>query len=319
MVQRAEIPSLSALFTMRSTRRAARRDGRTSKDSEGLTMHQIVRPTGTRLRGRYVLLVIGVAAVVAACGISAAEEQELGQEEAAQVDSEVPMVRDTAVDRFVSALGLKLAAAAGRADESWRFAVVNTEQLNAFSLPGGYVYVNRGLIEQSDRLDELAGVMGHEIGHIVRRHSVKQLEKGKKRDVGLVALCTLTNACRSVGGVIAVQAGADAMTARHSQRDELEADAEGVQYAVQAGYDPEGLAAFLQKMLEQRKSQPSLVEAIFASHPPDQARIVAINRRIEALGDLRARHLVRDTPELHAMQARLRALPPPPPPKKTAK
>jgi hypothetical protein len=72
-------------------------------------------------------------------------------------------------------------------------------------------------------------------------------------------------------------------------------------------------------MLEQRKSQPSLVEAIFASHPPDQARIIAINRRIEALGDLRARRLVRDTPELHAMQARLRAMPPPPPAKKTAR
>ena len=282
-------------------------------------MHDIERRTGTRLRARHALLLAGATAMIAACGITKAEEQQLGQEEAAQVDSEVPMVNDTTVDRFVTALGLKLAAAAGRADEPWRFAVVNTDQLNAFSLPGGYVYVNRGLIERSDRLDELAGVMGHEIGHIVKRHSVEQLEKGAKRDVGMVLLCTLTNACRGVGGVIAVQAGADAMTARHSQHDELEADAEGVQYNVRAGYDPKGLAAFLQMMLDQRETEPSLVDAIFASHPPDKARIVAIDRRIEALGDLSARHLVRDTPEFHAVQARLRSLPQPPPIKKQAR
>jgi predicted Zn-dependent protease len=175
------------------------------------------------------------------------------------------------------------------------------------------LYVTRSLIEQADSLDELAGVMAHEIGHVVRRHSVKQMQESKRQDVALVLLCTLTSVCRGIGGAIAVRVGADAATAQYSQHDESEADSAAVAITTGAGIDPEGLPAFLQRVLEQRTEQPTPLEAFFASHPTDERRISALRRQIDALGDLAGRRLIRDTPEFHSVQERVRALPPPPP------
>lgn len=257
-------------------------------------------------------LALGALALTAACSVSQGDERAIGAEEAASVDSELPILRDTVVTAFVAKLGQSIASRTSRANLDWRFAVVNTGDVNAFSLPGGFIYVNRGLIEHSDRLDELAGVMGHEIGHVVRRHSVKQLQKAAKRDVGVVLLCTLTRACHSLGGAVAVQVGADAMTARYSQRDETEADSEAVVNTVRAGFDPEGLPAFLQWMLEQRTDQPTPIDAFFATHPTDQARIAALERRIARLGRSPQQALIRDTPEFQRIREQLRALPRPP-------
>jgi predicted Zn-dependent protease len=257
-------------------------------------------------------LALGALALTAACSVSQSDERTIGAEEAASVDSELPLLRDSVVTAFVAKLGQSIASRTSRADLDWRVAVVNADDVNAFSLPGGFIYVNRGLIERSDRLDELAGVMGHEIGHVVRRHSVKQLQKAAKRDVGVVLLCTLTRACSTLGGAIAVQAGADAMTARYSQRDEAEADSEAVVNTVRAGFDPEGLPAFLQWMLEQRTDQPTPIDAFFATHPTDEARVSALKRQIARLGLSPQRALVRDTPEFQSVREHLRALPPAP-------
>ena len=256
-------------------------------------------------------LALGALALTAACSVSESDERAIGAEEAASVDSQLPILRDSVVTAFVAKLGQSIASRTSRADLEWRFAVVNTADVNAFSLPGGYIYVNRGLIESSDSLDELAGVMGHEIGHVVRRHSVRQLQKAAKRDVGVVLLCTLTRACHTLGGAVAVQVGADAMTARYSQHDETEADSEAVVNTVRTGFDPEGLPAFLKWMLEHRTDQPTPIDAFFATHPTDEARIAVLERRIARLGPSQ-RALVRDTPEFQAVREHLRALPPPP-------
>jgi predicted Zn-dependent protease len=257
-------------------------------------------------------LALGALVLTAACSVSQSDERAIGAEEAANVDSTLPILRDSATTEFVATLGRTIASRTSRADLDWHFAVVNSTDLNAFSLPGGFIYVNRGLIENSDRLDELAGVMGHEIGHVVRRHSVKQLEKGAKRDVGVVLLCTLTRACQTIGGRIAVQIGTDAMSAQYSQRDESEADSEAVVNTVRTGFDPEGLPAFLQWMLEHRTAQPTAIDAFFATHPTDEARIADLERQIARVDRSRRPSLVRDTPEFQTMRQHLRALPPPP-------
>lgn len=257
-------------------------------------------------------LTFGAFFAMAACTVSSSSERELGVEEAAQIDSEIPLIRDTIVTGFVTALGRSMASRTSRANLDWRFAVVNSQELNAFALPGGFIYVTRGAIEQSDRLDELAGVLGHEIGHVVRRHTVKQIQQAKKRDVGGILLCTLTRACSTIGGVIAVQVTGDAMTAKYSRNDESEADAEAAVNTVRAGIDPEGLPAFLQKLLDQQTDQPTLVDLFFATHPTDQARISALNRRIAALDLPAGKTLTRDTPEFHRIQEHLRTLPRPP-------
>ena len=249
--------------------------------------------------------------VAFACSVSPSEERELGVELAASADSQLPLVRDTVVLKFVKGLGRAMAAQTSRADLDWQFAVVNTNEVNAFALPGGFVYVTRGVLERADRLDEVAGVMAHEIGHIVRRHSAKQIQQAERRDVGLVLLCTLTRVCKSVGGVIAIKAGADAMTAQYSQRDESEADAEAVTITRRANIDPEGLRSFLQKILAARTEQPTPVDAFFATHPTDEARVEALGDQIGRLPPPE-RALTTDTPEFHRMQDHLRTLSPPP-------
>lgn len=256
--------------------------------------------------------VLACLALAAACRVSPEQERAIGSADAAKIDSEMPLIRDTAIDRFVTALGRSMASRTSRADLDWHFSVVNSPEVNAFALPGGFIYVNRGAIEHADRLDELAGVMGHEIGHVVRRHSVAQIEQAEKGQVAVVLLCTLTPACRSIGGRLAIRIGADAKSAHYSQRDEAEADSEGVVNTVRAGIDPEGLPSFFQKLLDQRAQQPTAFESFFSTHPTDQSRVSATRKQIEALPHPSGQELVRDTPEFHAIQARVKAFPQPP-------
>ena len=251
--------------------------------------------------------------VVAACSVSQDEEVEMGKEDAARVEAEVPLLGDSAIDSFVAALGHSMASKTSRADLNWHFKVVNSPEVNAFALPGGFVYVNRGAIEQADRLDELAGIMGHEIGHVVRRHSVDQLKKSERGKIGLVFLCTLTTVCRTIGGRVAVDVGANALAAHYSQRDEAQADSEGVINTVRAGINPEGLPAFFQKLLETQKTQPTRVEAFFSTHPTDESRVATTRQQIRQLNPPPASDLTRDTPEFHSIQARVRGLPAAPP------
>jgi len=259
------------------------------------------------------VLALGVLAVTVACSVSPRDEQQRGGEVAAAVDSQLPMLRDTVVAQFVTTLGRSLTSGTAGENTNWRFTVVNIALVNAAALPGGYVYVTRGLIEQSDSLDELAGVMAHEIGHVIRHHSAKQMKEEDKRKAGLIVLCTLTRVCTSVGGVVAVKVGAEAQEAQYSQRHESEADSVAVLITRGAGIDPEGLPQFLQKVLEERARRPSALEAFFSSHPTDEARIAALHRQIAALGPP-GQTLIRSTPEFGVVRDRVRALPPPPTP-----
>jgi predicted Zn-dependent protease len=249
---------------------------------------------------------------IAACSVSPQQEIALGAADAAKTDSELPLIHDTLINQFVAKLGLSMAKRTSRADLDWHFSVVNSPEVNAFALPGGFIYVNRGAIEQADREDELAGIMGHEIGHVVRRHSVQQLQKRERGDVALVMLCTLTRACRTLGSRVAIDVGANALAARYSQHDEAEADSEGVVNTLRAGIDPEGLPSFFQKLLELQKQQPTAVEAFFATHPTDASRVAATRKQIGALPRAPQAVLRRDTPEFHAIQQRVHALPAPP-------
>lgn len=263
---------------------------------------------------RFTMLIPAVAlAWAAGCGgVTQDQERELGAQDAAQIDSTLPLIHDSLVTGYVAALGKSMASRTSRADLGWRFAVVDSRQVNAFALPGGFIYVNRGAIEQAERMDQLAGIMGQEIGHVVRRHAVKQLEQREGGRVALVLLCTMTHACSSLGGRIAIAVGANAAVARYSQHDEAQADSEGVVNTVRAGIDPEGLPSFFQKLLNSRKEQPTELDAFFATHPTDQSRVDATRREIQELHPDVQRKLLQDTPEFRQMQARLRAMPAPP-------
>lgn len=269
--------------------------------------------SGSNTAGRVALLTVLVSLSVAAgCSVSPEQERQIGLNEAQQIDSEMPLIRDTMITRFVTSVGQSMASRTSRADLDWHFSVVNSPEVNAFALPGGFIYVNRGAIEQADRFDELAGIMGHEIGHVVRRHSANQIEQTERDQVGVLLLCTMTVACRTIGGRMAIRIGADAKTAHYSQKDEAQADSEGVVNTLRAGIDPEGLPSFFQKLLDTRAQQPTAVQAFFSTHPTDQSRVTATRKQISELPNVAGRQLVRDNAEFHAIQAYLKTIPPPP-------
>ena len=251
--------------------------------------------------------------VVSSCSVSQDQEVAMGQQDAAEVNAQLPIVTDPAISGYIQSLGESIAKTTSRADLDWHFYVINTKQVNAFALPGGYVYVNRGLIESADKLDELTGTLGHEIGHVIQRHSVKQMQSAQKANVGVAVLCTLTNICHSGLAQAAVQVGGTAVFARHSRLDELQADSEGVVNVTRAGYDPEGIPDLFQVLLKEREYQPTIVDGWFASHPLEEARIAKAEQQIAAVEPTHSGRFIVDTPEYQAFKTRVSQLPAPPP------
>jgi len=256
---------------------------------------------------------IATAVILTGCSVSQDQEVELGRQNAAEINAHVPIVTDPAVSDYIQTLGESIARKTTRADLDWHFYVVNTRQVNAFALPGGFVYVNRGLIESTDHLDELTGTLGHEIGHVVERHSVKQMEKAQKANAGVAVVCTFTNICQSGLAQAAVQVGGTALFARYSRHDELQADSEGVVNVARAGYDPQGIPDLFEVLLKEREYQPTKVEGWFADHPLEETRINRAKQLIATLPEVRGKRFLVDTPEFHAFKARVGALPLPPP------
>ena len=252
--------------------------------------------------------------VVAGCGVSEDQEVQLGRQNAEQINSQIPLVRDPIVTNYVRDLGLSIARTTPRADLDWQFFVVNSREVNAFALPGGFVYVNRGLIERAQDLDELAGALGHEIGHVVRRHSVQQMEKRNGANLAVGLGCTLTRICNSDVARAAIQVGGAALFARYSRTDEAEADSEAVLNVTAAGLDPHGIPTLFRRLIEERRTAPLRIAAFFASHPLEEDRIVATEREISALDPRELEGLRVDDPSYQAFRAHLQSLPAPPEP-----
>jgi predicted Zn-dependent protease len=256
-----------------------------------------------------------VVLLLSACGVSQDQEVAIGRQGAAQVNAQLPIVRDPVVAEYVRQLGLSIARETSRADLDWQFVVVDSREVNAFALPGGIIYVNRGLIERAQKLDELAGALGHEIGHVVRRHSVEQMKKARGANVAVSLTCTLTRICDNSVAQAAIQVGGAALFARYSRQDEAEADSEAVGNVIRAGIDPEGIPALFERLLAERRQSPLAIEAFFASHPLEEERIRETERVIAALPPESLDGLARDVPSYREFRARLAALPGPPEPR----
>ena len=252
-----------------------------------------------------VVLLVGASA----CGVSEEREIALGRTNAEEIAAKYPLVTDSVVGAYVQALGMRLARGTSRPSLPWHFSVVDSKDVNAFALPGGFVYVNRGLIEHTERMDELAGVLGHEIGHIVRRHSVQQLKQSGGTRVGIALFCGLTSVCDSRMARIAIDLGGAAWLARHSRSAEAEADSEAVANTVRAGVSPEGIPAMFQTMLSMRRSEPGLVQTFFGSHPVEEDRIATTRRLVESVDPSIRGTLERDDADFQAMKRRLASLP----------
>ncbi|HUQ99827.1 MAG TPA: M48 family metalloprotease, partial [Gemmatimonadaceae bacterium] len=152
-------------------------------------------------------------------------------------------------------------------------------------------------------------------GHVVRRHTVKQMEKAQGANVGVTLACVLTSICNSQVAGAAINIAGGAVFARFSRQDEAEADVEGVNNVVRARINPQGMVSMFQKLLEERKRRPAGVEAWFITHPLEEDRIAAVQARINQIPRAQLASLGTDTRNFHTFKSRLQSLPPSPPPR----
>ena len=245
----------------------------------------------------------------AACAVSQQQEVQLGAETAAQIEQQLPLVRDGQVNSYITSLGRSLARVADTRGLTWNFKVVDSKEVNAFAIPGGWVYVNRGLIERAQNMSQLAGVLGHEIAHVTLRHSVQQMQQMQGAGAGVTVLCTLTKVCQSGAGQTAINVGGSALFAKFSRSDENEADAEGVRTTVRAGIDPRGIPEMFGILLNERQRNPNALESFFATHPLEQDRIATTEALIATFPASQLRGLRKDATAFQSFRSRLRSLP----------
>lgn len=261
-------------------------------------------------------LIIGlvVAVSTSACAVSTQEEVQLGAEYSAQINQQLPIVQDLEINRYVNVLGDSIAKLADDRGLDYRFYIVNAAEVNAFAVPGGFIYVNRGLIDRTQNLSQLAGVLGHEIGHVVRRHSVQQMQKAQGANIGLVLGCTLLNVCGSQAAQAAIQVGGSALFAKFGRDDEREADVDAVASVVRAGIHPKGIPEMFQILLNERQGgSPGAVEGWFSTHPGEEERIQQTQALVNQVDPAILRTLTTNTSNFAAFKSRVRSLPAPPP------
>ena len=249
------------------------------------------------------------AVFLTSCVVSTQQEVQLGTQYAQQINAQLPIMRDANVNSYINSLGNSLARVADSRNLSWRFYVVDSREVNAFAVPGGFVYINRGLIERARTMNQLAGAMAHEIAHVTQRHSVEQMAQAQRADAGLTLACILTSVCQSGAASAAIQVSGSALFAKFSRDDESEADRYGVQYLVAAGIDPRGMVDMFQTLLNERRSRPTAVDAWFRTHPLEENRIAETQAQIAHYPATRLRGLRVDNAAYQQFRSRLLSLP----------
>lgn len=231
-------------------------------------------------------------------------EVALGRQLAADVDRQGKFIDDPVVTEYVNRVGQNLALHSD-AKIPFTIKVLDSDDVNAFALPGGFLYVNKGAILAADSEAELAGVMAHEIAHVAARHGVEQASKATLANYAMIPLIFMTGGL----GYIAYQAaqiGVPLTFLKFSRNVESEADKLGAQYLWASGYDPNNFLSFFEKLEKKEKHKPGTLSKLFGTHPPTPDRIVKVH-------DLLARFPDRDeytisTSEFNRVKSRLLAL-----------
>ncbi len=235
--------------------------------------------------------------------LSESDEIALGREFSREIEREIKLFTDPEVVRYVDELGQTLVRHSKRSNIQYYIKVVDTDEVNAFALPGGFLYVNRGLISIADTESELAGVISHEIGHVVGRHGAKALTRqlGLEIVLGMISGRNPTGVQRvasqlaGIGGILSML--------HYSREAEREADALAVENLREAGFDPYGVAAFFEKLLEINDREPGALALLFSTHPPSRERIDQTRKRIAELPVLDG--LITDSERFHQIKNRL--------------
>ena len=251
-------------------------------------------PRRAALKGPPYLLAVlfALAAAAAGCATNPAtgnrqfsllsEEQEIeaGRQNDAQVLAEMGIYDDRALQEYVTSVGLRLAAVSERPALQWHFTVVDVPAINAFALPGGYIYVTRGILPFLDDESQLAAVLGHEIGHVTARHSVQQYSKAAGAQIGLIL-----GSIFAPGGAPTAQLGAAGLGVlflKNSRDDEAQADGLGVRYVSRAGWDPAGLPRMLTTLGRvEDESDDKGVPNWLLTHPAPADRVQRVQSAVQ--------------------------------------
>jgi predicted Zn-dependent protease len=231
------------------------------------------------------------------------EEIELGRRFSEEIAQKYPLLEDREITDYFAQIGRRIAANSDWPDLEFHFYVVDSKEINAFAIPGGHVYLNRGLILRADNLSEVTGVLGHEISHVVARHGTEQLSK--QYGFAIVAQLVLGENPAMWQKITAELFGTLGLL-HYGRAAESEADRLGVRYVYKTGYDPQGMISFFEKLLALQKKQPGLLDKLFSTHPPTKERIEGVKAEIAKLPP--RKDLVRDQPRFHQIQERLRSL-----------
>jgi Peptidase family M48 len=229
-------------------------------------------------------------------------EIKMGQQFAMQVEQSVKLVQDPVVNEYVNRIGQNLVRNSD-AQVPFTIKVIDSDEVNAFALPGGFFYVNSGLILAADEEAELAGVMAHEISHVCARHGMRQMTRANWAQIGTLPLIFVGG---GIGyGIYEASGLALPLTFMKFQRSfEAEADYLGLQYMYKTGYDPQAFISFFEKLQAKEKKKPGTLAKAFASHPQTPDRIEASQREIATILPARAQYIV-STSEFDDVKARL--------------
>jgi predicted Zn-dependent protease len=239
---------------------------------------------------------LALAAVAVACAtnpvtgrreislMSEAQEVQIGQQADVEIRQAMPPYDDPELQQYVSRMGQEMARRSHRPDLPWTFTVVDVAAVNAFAVPGGYIYVTRGLLAHMTDEAELAGVLGHEIGHVTARHSAQQYTRAVGGQAALLGLGIFVPATRPFGDAIGT--GLQLLFLRYGREDELQSDRLGVEYASASGWDPAGVPDFLttlSRLTEEtdRRGIPNWL----STHPLPEDRVRIVQETVAKVGD----------------------------------
>ncbi len=217
------------------------------------------------------------------------QDVEMGREVAMEAERELPIIDDVQLEGYLNRLGRSLASVAPGEDYPYQFKLVNDSSINAFALPGGFIFIHRGIIEAADREAELAGVMAHEIAHVAMRHGTNQASKAYIAQAPLAILGGIFGGGSGVGSILTqlgIGFGASSLFLKFSRDAERQADLMGAQILYDAGIDPTGMSEFFEKLGEEGGGGVEF----FSSHPNPENRIDNVQDEIAKLGNPPARY-----------------------------
>jgi predicted Zn-dependent protease len=259
----------------------------------------------TGMKQAIAFLVFSTASLGALTLVSVEEEIAIGKQANAQFRKDTPELKDAAVVRYVRDVGGRLARAASGPRYPYSVAIVDSPDINAVALPGGPIWIHRGVLEKAMNESQVASVLAHEIAHVARRHAATQLTTVAMTKWGLNLLGSLLGNTGGAGGAqVAAEFLASGATLKFSREDEREADRVGLALMSRAGWDGRGMVEMFEILRKESARNPTSVEAFFSTHPTPHERIKELSAVVAAHRSGR-----RDSREFQVIKSRLRKLP----------